>query len=452
MKIKLDTDKYKCAICPVVCNSAMLFSNHVRRLHGISIQAYYKKYIHFTSGLCKMCGAPTKFVNIREGFKIYCSRKCSRNDPDVQAKIDHTSLIKYGTKSPAQAKVVEDKREQTNTKKYGGKSPWCDSTVKAKAIQTNNERYGTDYPIQNEEVRSRYLEAIRSTEAREKALSTLSSNYGVDNPTKHPKILAKVKCTNLERTGYEFPTLNPEVRQKMIKSCKEHLGVDNPSKSPEIARKISKTNSSTEVRQRTEETCIKRFGFKNPASNPEIAKKISKTCSSEKTKNLRIKNSLELHGYKFPVQSPEIRAKIAKTLASPEVQSKIKRKYSYNGNSFDSSWELAFFIYHIDHGSKIQVHPSDKEFLYNYSGFVHRYYPDFKLDGKYVEIKGSQFFNKDKFGNPYDSSKDLLYQAKYQCMVDNSVIIITDCSKYLLYIKNTYGKDYLEQFRNVQRL
>jgi hypothetical protein len=43
--------------------------------------------------------------------------------------------------------------------------------------------------------------------------------------------------------------------------------------------------------------------------------------------------------------------------------------------------------------------------------------------------------------NPYDDSKNSLIEAKYQCMIENNVIIWSepDYSKYVDYVKNTYN-------------
>lgn len=49
--------------------------------------------------------------------------------------------------------------------------------------------------------------------------------------------------------------------------------------------------------------------------------------------------------------------------------------------------------------------------------------------------------------NPYDRTEDAKYEAKHQCMIENNVKIITDCSVYIEYVKNNYGKDYLEKYR-----
>jgi len=50
---------------------------------------------------------------------------------------------------------------------------------------------------------------------------------------------------------------------------------------------------------------------------------------------------------------------------------------------------------------------------------------------------------------PWDETKNKIYAAKYQCMLDNNVKILKeeDIKPILKYITEKYGKDYLKQFK-----
>jgi len=78
----------------------------------------------------------------------------------------------------------------------------------------------------------------------------------------------------------------------------------------------------------------------------------------------------------------------------PEICEKAVKnrrgKIKYGDNSFDTIPELAFFLYVSDvYGSnRITVHP-DNPFVYNYNGKTHKYWPDFNVDGIFIEIKGA---------------------------------------------------------------
>lgn len=54
--------------------------------------------------------------------------------------------------------------------------------------------------------------------------------------------------------------------------------------------------------------------------------------------------------------------------------------------NFDSSWELAIWIYCKDHNISIEHNPCT--FVYEYDGKQHLYLVDFRINGKLVEVKG----------------------------------------------------------------
>jgi len=58
----------------------------------------------------------------------------------------------------------------------------------------------------------------------------------------------------------------------------------------------------------------------------------------------------------------------------------------YKGYWCDSSWELAWVIFHLDH--KIKFERNNESFEYVYLNKLQKYYPDFKIDECYIEIKG----------------------------------------------------------------
>ena len=106
-----------------------------------------------------------------------------------------------------------------------------------------------------------------------------------------------------------------------------------------------------------------------------------------------------------------------------------KYKYGfYNGIECDSSWELAYVLYELDHGKNV-IRNTDC-FPYTYNNEIHSYFPDFIVDNVYVEIKGY-----------YD---DVVKAKVSQFPKDLSLNIIdkTKISIYLDYAINTYGKDF----------
>ena len=87
-------------------------------------------------------------------------------------------------------------------------------------------------------------------------------------------------------------------------------------------------------------------------------------------------------------------------------------------------------------------------FKYIFNGKQHFYFPDFYVDGYYVELKGDHFFKEDgTMQNPYDHSQDLLYEAKHYCMLKNNVKIIrqSECKIYVDFVALKYGSNFCKK-------
>lgn len=115
------------------------------------------------------------------------------------------------------------------------------------------------------------------------------------------------------------------------------------------------------------------------------------------------------------------------------VASRTVRRYykygTYKGFRCDSSWELAFVIYCLDHNLNIKRNITNR-FLYYYQDQQHYFYPDFILDDCFYEIKA------------YRSD---LTDAKLKYFPDNipiKILYYEDIKQYLDYAIKTYGKNF----------
>ena len=115
---------------------------------------------------------------------------------------------------------------------------------------------------------------------------------------------------------------------------------------------------------------------------------------------------------------------------------KIRKKWSwgkcgyYKGFWCDSSWELAFLVYHLD--NKIGIKRNKKGFKYIFYKKKHLFYPDFIVNNEYFEIKGKV---------------DRKTNAKLKCFPDNITINLIDktkIAKYTNYAIEKYGKEYAD--------
>ena len=100
----------------------------------------------------------------------------------------------------------------------------------------------------------------------------------------------------------------------------------------------------------------------------------------------------------------------------------------YKGYWVDSSWELAFLIWNLDHG--FEIVRNSKNFPYPFRNGVKYYRPDFLVEGTYVEIKGvmdSRSKRKiESFSHPI------------------KVIGARGIKPYLKYVESKYGKNFFD--------
>ena len=195
---------------------------------------------------------------------------------------------------------------------------------------------------------------------------------------------------------------------------------------------------------------LKRYGVKYSGESKEIRKKWESTIK-------------EHFGVKHNWSDPQIRKEIAQTNLKQYGNpfGRTKKRYRYDGIEFDTSFELIYFIYMELQNKNVERNLS-YSFIYEYNGVSHRYFPDFKTDEGFVEMKGDQFFAEDgTMKNPWKgknwteeqkTESDALYEAKHQCMLKNGVKIFRskDVSEFADYIRKALKindlKKYLKQF------
>jgi len=180
------------------------------------------------------------------------------------------------------------------------------------------------------------------------------------------------------------------------------------------------------------------IGFKNGT-------RINWNKGLTKDDNLSIKKGAEtlknkydsgelIHPRKGKALTEEHKEKLRKNF-NKNISKNIGRgkKGWYKGYWCDSSWELAYVIYNLEHNIKFER--NKKGFDYMFENRVHKYYPDFILeDGTYVEIKG------------YLSIKD---KEKIKQFKEKIIIIDKqNMSVYLDYTINKYNKNFIDLYEN----
>lgn len=123
-----------------------------------------------------------------------------------------------------------------------------------------------------------------------------------------------------------------------------------------------------------------------------------------------------------------------------------KSRYLYNQIFFDSSWEVALYIYAIDHGEEIMREPL--KIPYEYNGREHFYIPDFLYKGQLIDIKGNHLVREGKLASVFKSSQEKDYY-KQKCIVENNVkIYLFEDIKFAIdYVNDKYGKNFLHELK-----
>ena len=371
-----------------------------------------------------------KHVNCRisDNFSRFCSTKCSTNDFHVieKARVTRTSKNLNGKWNSRESVEKAKKTFQQHCEE--------DAKFQKKALMksqmTKTERYGN--PNWNNRAKSISTYSLhcekdpgfKDSKAR-KCKASKKERYGNENYV-NPR---KAMHTRMQKNGNVYRT-EEQQRQINLTFQKNHKGLNSTFQLPGVHEK-----------------CIKAFneklGVDNPLKSPDVKKKI-------------VDRWIAIYGTDHPWKNCKIQQKRQKTLIERYGKLNCRAKYLYNEITFDSSWELAIWIYCKDNG--IEIEKATEHYEYFCNGKSHLYFPDFKICGVAVEVKGTQFFAEDgTMTCPY-RNKDwtdeeyaevcAVYKAKHQCMIDNNVKIMRfeDVIPMLNYIKCKYGLSYLKQF------
>jgi hypothetical protein len=105
------------------------------------------------------------------------------------------------------------------------------------------------------------------------------------------------------------------------------------------------------------------------------------------------------------------------------------KKGWYKGFFCDSSWELAYVIYCLEHNIDIKRNTEKRQ--YSFKDKVKNYIPDFIVNSELIEIKG------------YKTEE---WEAKIKCNPDVKVLYKEDLNEIFSYVIYTYGKNYIRLY------
>ena len=143
----MDIEKLKCKECGQEFAKIDCVTRHAKMVHKIEPKAYYDKWFKKEGeGICKCCGAETKYWNLEHGYRDFCSRKCfwkvTTRLESVKEKRKQTCKEKYDSENYMQCKDFKEKAEVTNLREYGVKNAGGSDIAIAKIKATKLANHG----------------------------------------------------------------------------------------------------------------------------------------------------------------------------------------------------------------------------------------------------------------------------------------------------------------------
>lgn len=282
---------------------------------------------------------------------------------------------------------------------------------------------------------------------QEKRKQTTLARYGVDNVFKAQCIKDKTKNTLKElydiTNAQQLQTRKGYIKkaEKSKTAIKELKQIDLEQHQQFIEQSI-KTKWDTRTQEDRARILAKRIETNRKKYGTDFAQQ------SKSVQNKYKENSLRKYGTDHPQQSFTVRQKVEATFRKKYGSNHPNACFEYENLTFDSSWELAVWIWAIDNKKSIKREPC--KIVYEYGSKQHIYYPDFEIEGQLIELKGPQFFDQNgKMINPFNRAGDNLMEAKHQAALANGVKFwqYEDLKDIFKYIKTTYTWDYIELFR-----
>lgn len=184
---------------------------------------------------------------------------------------------------------------------------------------------------------------------------------------------------------------------------------------------IETKNKIRETRKKFDESHVDYWLFGRPKKEDKIYK--CKYCD---------KNYILKDGVNKTFCSKQCRSiYLSKNTGGYRKGSGVGKQGRYKGIWCDSSWELAFVIYHLDNGLRIER--CNERRIYFYNNQTHIYIPDFITDYGIIEIKG---YKSKQWESKLEQNKDIkvLYEKEMQYYIDYTI--------------KKYGKDYIKLYEH----
>ncbi len=137
-----------CKICGTECKMSGL-GVHLFHKHNLTCKDYYDKFIKKPNeGICEVCGKPTTFRKINQGYNKHCCHACASSASMKKVLKKYNELYNTNETNILNIKEINDKKQQTLLEKYNTDNVSKLSSTKEKYKKTMLEKYGVEHNFQ----------------------------------------------------------------------------------------------------------------------------------------------------------------------------------------------------------------------------------------------------------------------------------------------------------------
>ena len=203
-------ENQKCKICDREFGSFSGLATHIMCSHKTSVKEYYDKFLKSTTeGFCKSCNSPTKFHNLKIGYRTTCSQNCSRklmSSPEVRAKYKRTCLEKYGVENAASLDWVKKKNSDSHLQ------------IMSDPKERKKISIATKEAMQRDDVKQNHLLAVRRTKSKEtiQKMSNVAKQKFIDDPTLKSRMFTPERNKKISDTKKIYWATHPEERRRIM--------------------------------------------------------------------------------------------------------------------------------------------------------------------------------------------------------------------------------------------
>ena len=174
---------------------------------------------------CPVCGKNTSFINIKTGYREFCSQKCMNSSEVIKMRKKQTSFKNFGVESPMKSPEIKKKLKESIQKKYGVDNVFQLNDVKNKTKQTCLEKYGVFHHLQNPHIKQKLINTIRN-----KNIWADKYLIGYTDEGKQIRKCPHKNCNKCQQKYYIIPTsiyfdrkrLNTETCTNLLKIGAKH--------------------------------------------------------------------------------------------------------------------------------------------------------------------------------------------------------------------------------------